>query len=129
MRTIKSKEARANWSALIRSVEKGETVVIELYDRTVAKLVPCKTSYVVECYDSVTESVTRGVQEFETQRKAQERADLENSKHGSEGPLGPHYYVVRVDEDGNEVPWVQTEPTTGDSALDDAVMGGHDRPE
>lgn len=40
MRTIKSKEARANWATLLRDAEKGAAVTIELYDRPVAKLVP-----------------------------------------------------------------------------------------
>lgn len=37
---IKSKEARASWSSILRAAETGDTVVIELRDRPVARLVP-----------------------------------------------------------------------------------------
>lgn len=40
MRTVKSKDARASWSDLLRRAENGETTIIEHYNRPVAKLVP-----------------------------------------------------------------------------------------
>lgn len=40
MRTMKSKDARANWSAILRDAEHGLTTVIEQYNRPVARIVP-----------------------------------------------------------------------------------------
>jgi antitoxin (DNA-binding transcriptional repressor) of toxin-antitoxin stability system len=39
-RVVKSQDARANWSSILRSAEAGDTVVIEHYSRPVARLVP-----------------------------------------------------------------------------------------
>ncbi|HLS74094.1 MAG TPA: hypothetical protein VK046_10010 [Actinomycetaceae bacterium] len=40
MKRMKSSEVRENWRALLDDVEKGETIIIEHYNRPVARLVP-----------------------------------------------------------------------------------------
>lgn len=40
MRTMKSKDARANWAEILRRAENGEATVIEHYNRPVATIAP-----------------------------------------------------------------------------------------
>jgi antitoxin (DNA-binding transcriptional repressor) of toxin-antitoxin stability system len=42
-RTMKSRDVRANWSAVLRDAEKGRTIVVQQYDRTVARIVPIRS--------------------------------------------------------------------------------------
>lgn len=80
--------------------------------------------WVVECYNTITETTSRELQEHTSPVTAQARADYMNQLHGS--VPGDMYAVVEIDEKGNTVTPGYTEPTTGDSGLDALIMGSRE---
>lgn len=85
------------------------------------------TKFVVETYNSVTETTSRELNEYTSRQRAEKHAAAMNSKHGSQGRPGPSYYVVEVDEDGNRVEPDFGTGSTGDAELDALIMGDYDR--
>jgi antitoxin (DNA-binding transcriptional repressor) of toxin-antitoxin stability system len=127
---MKSNQIRQDWKAVLDAVQNGEEIVVEHYNRPIARIIPYEepamNRYFVEQYNDITETTSREIDGYASPVAARMRADAQNSKHGSV-TRGSRYYVVEVDEDGNDVQPAPANDSTGDPELDRLIMG--DRPQ
>jgi len=130
---MKSREIRDNWRETLRHVENGGTVVIEHYNRPIARIVPIGEAIMdtQDMIDQVNTTLGDAADDFDAAAIVEEIGDTygrDQITSVDDVPSAEYWKIVRKHERKNVVVWSVVEGTSPDARAVEPAPAGVDIP-